>query len=115
MLLRPGAARASLVSNPAIQTDVWAYNGMVPGPEIRIRQGQRLRARLENTLPQETTIHWHGLRIPNAMDGVPGVTQDAVKPGAVLIMSLICPMREPTGTTRMQTRPNNWGVAFTAP
>lgn len=39
MLLRPGAARASLVSNPAIQTDVWAYNGMVPGPEIRIRQG----------------------------------------------------------------------------
>lgn len=81
MLLRPGASRASLVSNPAIQTDVWAYNGTVPGPEIRIRQGQRLRARLENTLPQETTIHWHGLRTPNAMDGVPGVTQDAVKPG----------------------------------
>lgn len=81
MLLRPGAAQASLVANPAYQTAVWAYNGIVPGPEIRVRQGQRLHARLENALVQETTIHWHGIRVPNAMDGVPGLTQAAVKPG----------------------------------
>ena len=81
MLLRPGAAQANLVSDPAYQTAVWAYNGIVPGPEIRVRQGQRLHARLENALAQETTIHWHGIRLPNAMDGVPGVTQAAVKPG----------------------------------
>ncbi len=61
--------------------DVWAYNGQVPGPILRVRLGQRLRVEFENRLPQPTTIHWHGVRLPNAMDGVPGVTQPPVPPG----------------------------------
>ena len=60
---------------------VWAYNGTVPGPEIRIRLGDTVRARFTNRLPQPTTIHWHGVRLPNAMDGVPYVTQPPVQPG----------------------------------
>lgn len=59
----------------------WTYNGQVPGPEIRAREGERLRITLENRLTQPTTIHWHGLPVPNRMDGVPGVTQDPVPPG----------------------------------
>jgi FtsP/CotA-like multicopper oxidase with cupredoxin domain len=61
---------------------VWAYNGQVPGPTLRIRLGETLRVRFTNKLPQETTIHWHGVRLPNAMDGVPYVTQPPVQPGA---------------------------------
>jgi FtsP/CotA-like multicopper oxidase with cupredoxin domain len=61
--------------------DVWAYGGTVPGPTLRVRSGEGLRVRLVNRLPQETTIHWHGVRVPNAMDGVPGVTQPPVRPG----------------------------------
>lgn len=60
---------------------VWAYNGQVPGPTIRIRLGDTLRAHFVNRLRDETTIHWHGVRVPNAMDGVPHVTQPPVKPG----------------------------------
>ena len=60
---------------------VWAYNGQVPGPTLRIRLGDTLRARFVNRLPDETTIHWHGVRVPNAMDGVPHVTQPPVAPG----------------------------------
>lgn len=60
---------------------VWTYNGTVPGPAIRVVQGTRLRVTLVNRLPVGTTIHWHGLRGPNMVDGVPGVTQRLVKPG----------------------------------
>ncbi|TXL07756.1 copper oxidase [Methylococcaceae bacterium CS1] len=66
---------------PPYQTSVWAYNGMVPGPVIRIKLGETLQLKLTNNLPQATTIHWHGVRVPNAMDGVPGVTQPPVQPG----------------------------------
>jgi len=51
-----------------------AYNGRIPGPEIRVREGERLRVTLKNSLREPTTIHWHGLDVPNAMDGVPGLT-----------------------------------------
>lgn len=60
---------------------VWAYNGQVPGPILRVRLGETLEVTLDNQLPQPTTIHWHGVRVPNAMDGVPGVTQPPVAPG----------------------------------
>lgn len=59
----------------------WAYNGQLPGPEIRLKEGETLRAVLKNYLPEDTTIHWHGLPVPNKMDGVPGITQSAVQPG----------------------------------
>lgn len=60
----------------------WAYNGQVPGPEIRVNEGDNVKVTFANKLPKATTIHWHGLNVPNNMDGVPGLTQDAVKPGA---------------------------------
>lgn len=78
---QPG--RALLVGGSHPKTEVWGYNGLVPGPEIRVRQGDRLRVLLENRLPEDTTIHWHGLRVPNAMDGVPRLTQDPVRPGEI--------------------------------
>ena len=62
------------------ETEIWGYDGGVPGPEIRLHQGESLTRRLVNELPQPTSVHWHGLRIPNAMDGVPGMTQDTVAP-----------------------------------
>ena len=53
----------------------------MPGPEIRVRQGDRLRVVVENGLDEETTVHWHGVRTPNAMDGVPGLSFDGIAPG----------------------------------
>ena len=56
----------------------WAYNGQVPGREIRIRKGERLRADVTNKLPADTSIHWHGIAIVNDMDGVPPLTQQPI-------------------------------------
>jgi FtsP/CotA-like multicopper oxidase with cupredoxin domain len=73
-----------LVAEPAERggQTAWTFNGTVPGPELRVMQGDRLRVTLVNHLPASTTIHWHGVRVSNAEDGVAGVTQDAVPPGA---------------------------------
>jgi FtsP/CotA-like multicopper oxidase with cupredoxin domain len=62
-----------------------AYNGRVPGPEIRVKEGERVRVVLKNSLGEPTTIHWHGVDVPNAMDGVPDVTQKPVAPGATFV------------------------------
>lgn len=67
------------------KTKVWSYNEQVPGPELRITKGDTLRIVLKNSLPDETTIHWHGIRLPNEMDGVPGVTQDPIQPGETFV------------------------------
>jgi FtsP/CotA-like multicopper oxidase with cupredoxin domain len=80
-----------LVPEPHAETAVWAYNGSVPGPEIRIRQGDRLRVVLVNLLREETTIHWHGVRVPNAMDGVPHLTQKPIAPGKAFVYEFDCP------------------------
>lgn len=64
------------------QTEVWAYNAQVPGHTLRHTRGDILDVQLKNNLPQDTTIHWHGLRLPNPMDGVPGLTQAPVTPGS---------------------------------
>lgn len=63
------------------ETNIWAYDGTAPGPVLRAKQGGRLRVRFENALPQPSSIHWHGIRIDNAMDGVSGLTQSPVVPG----------------------------------
>ena len=60
---------------------VWAYNGQVPGPELRVRLGETVRVKFTNKLPQPSTIHWHGVRVPNDMDGVPTAMRPAIKPG----------------------------------
>ncbi len=79
--LRAGKGSAQLVAQPHGKTAVWCFNDRLPGPEIRVRQGQRLRIHVENGLAEDTTVHWHGLRIPNAMDGVPHLTQRPIGPG----------------------------------
>ncbi|HKM74041.1 MAG TPA: multicopper oxidase family protein [Stellaceae bacterium] len=75
------SATVNLTGRGHPDTAVWAYDGAVPGPEIRIRQGDRLRVAVSNKLGEATTVHWHGIRLPNAMDGVPGVTQPPIQRG----------------------------------
>src|SRR5688572_18757367 len=57
------------------------YNGVVPGPEIRVTEGDKVRVVCNNQMTQSTAIHFHGVLLPNAMDGVPFITQDPIKPG----------------------------------
>jgi len=59
----------------------WAYNGQIPGPQLRANVGDKIRIRLKNELPESTSLHLHGVRVPNAMDGVDPITQPAIKPG----------------------------------
>jgi manganese oxidase len=68
---------------PAKVADVWGYNGSMPGPTIEVSEGDRVRIILHNKLPEETTIHWHGLEIPIEMDGTPYISQPPIKPGGV--------------------------------
>ena len=58
-----------------------AYNGIVPGPTLRVVEGQPVRVNVRNDMKESTAVHWHGQRVPNAMDGVPFVTQPPIKPG----------------------------------
>ena len=80
--LRPATSVAQLDATAGASTNVWAYNGSVPGPLLRVRQGVPLHVAVENGLVEATTIHWHGIRLPNAMDGVPGLTQPPIEPGS---------------------------------
>jgi manganese oxidase len=66
---------------PGTFVDAFGYNGQVPGPEIRVRQGDRVRVNFFNQLDESTTVHFHGVTVPNAMDGVPFITQPPVTPG----------------------------------
>jgi FtsP/CotA-like multicopper oxidase with cupredoxin domain len=74
------SATVNLTGNGYPDTAVWAYDGTVPGPELRVRQGQPVRITVANKLDEDTTVHWHGIRLPNAMDGVPGLTQKPIRP-----------------------------------
>ncbi len=80
-VLEPMFGKVQLLPAAYPATDVWGYGGKVPGPEIKITQGSRVHRRLVNSLVQPTSIHWHGIHIDNRMDGVPGLTQEAVSPG----------------------------------
>jgi len=77
-LLRAMQGSVPLVGPDYPATGIWGYEGAVPGPELRFRQGERLRVALSNLLPADTTVHWHGIRLPNAMDGVPDLTQPPI-------------------------------------
>lgn len=74
-------ARQQIVPVQYGDTDIWSFNGTTPGPVLRAKQGERVRIVVENKLAEPTTVHWHGIRVPNAMDGVPGLTQEPVLPG----------------------------------
>lgn len=68
---------------PKISVDAYAFNGQVPGPTLRFNEGDRVRINVTNRLPETTTVHWHGLVLPNVMDGPARVTQDPIKNGGV--------------------------------
>src|SRR5579871_3040793 len=66
---------------PGLKAHCWGYNGQVHGPTIEIVEGDRVRIYVTNKLPAATVVHWHGLHLPNGMDGVGGLTQRAIRPG----------------------------------
>ena len=74
-------AMKNVAGSQAPDTSVWTYDGQVPGPVLAVQVGERLQIAFDNHLPQPTTVHWHGLRVPNAMDGVPELTQALIMPG----------------------------------
>ena len=75
------AREAEVELAPGTIFRTWMYDGQCPGPEIRVTEGERLIVTVENQLPEGTTIHWHGIPVPNDMDGVPGLTQEPIAPG----------------------------------
>ena len=74
---------------PGVMTMADTFNGTVPGPTIRVTEGDTVRVTVNNELPQETSVHWHGLHVPNEMDGVAGVTQDPIMPGETFTYEFI--------------------------
>ena len=83
--------KAHLIGPDRPLTNVWSYDGEIPGRTLRLRQGEPVRIVVENRLDEDTTIHWHGIRLPNTMDGVPGLTQMPIKPGGTFIYEFTPP------------------------
>ena len=79
--LQAAEGSTNLTATDGLNTGVWQYNRLTPGPVIRIKQGETLLVPFSNKLSQPTSVHWHGLRIANRMDGVPGMTQPLIQPG----------------------------------
>jgi manganese oxidase len=75
--------------SPGKSVNAWTYNGVVPGPTIRVNVGDKVRVVLHNHLPESTVIHFHGLIVPFAMDGVPYITQNPVEPGQDFTYALV--------------------------
>jgi len=74
---------------PGMKAHLWGYNGQSPGPTIEVVEGDRVRIFVTNKLPEHTSIHWHGQRLPNGMDGVAGLNQRAIKPGKTFMYEFI--------------------------
>lgn len=89
----------------ALASDLWGYNGEISGPVIKLRQGRPATIRFTNLLPEPTSVHWHGLRIENSMDGVSGLTQPAVLPGESFVYEFTPP---DTGTYWYHAHNNSW-------
>jgi len=84
---------------PGKFVEAFAYNGVLPGPEIRVTEGDKVRIIVANELPQSTSVHFHGVMVPNSMDGVPYITQPPIKPGSAFIYEF--PIREGNAGTHM--------------
>jgi len=94
----PNVVEVAIAAQPAMlslvpggPTPVWTYNGQLPGPQIRARVGDRVIVHFTNQLPVETTVHWHGLRVPAAMDGMPGHSQAPIAPGGAFDYDFVVP------------------------
>jgi FtsP/CotA-like multicopper oxidase with cupredoxin domain len=70
---------------PGMKAHLWGYNGQSPGPTIECVEGDKIRMFVTNKLPEHTTVHWHGVMVPNGMDGVGGLTQPHIKPGKTFV------------------------------
>lgn len=70
---------------PGLQINAWGYNGQTPGPTIEAVEGDRVRIYVENRLPASTSVHWHGVLLPNGMDGVAGLNQRRIEPGQTFV------------------------------
>jgi len=70
---------------PGMVINAWGYNGQTPGPTIEAVEGDRVRLLVTNKLGEPTSVHWHGLFVPNGMDGVVGLTQKAIPPGETYV------------------------------
>ncbi len=79
-------------TKPGTKVEAWAYNDQVPGPQIRVVEGDRVRFVFRNELDQSTAVHFHGLEIPNEVDGVPFITQPPVKPGETHTYEFVVPV-----------------------
>ncbi len=78
-----------------VTVTAWAYDGMVPGPLIRVTEGDKVKILIKNNLPEPTTIHWHGIQVPNNMDGIPDETQKPIQPGEIFTYEFVA---KPAGT-----------------
>ncbi|HLM72086.1 MAG TPA: multicopper oxidase domain-containing protein, partial [Polyangiaceae bacterium] len=74
---------------PGLKAEVWGYNGSTPGPTIEAVEGDRVRIYVTNRLPEPTTVHWHGLVLPNGMDGVAGLSQRPIPPGETYVYEFV--------------------------
>ncbi|MCM2250743.1 MAG: copper oxidase [Ramlibacter sp.] len=74
---------------PGFKAHLWGYNGQSPGPTIEVVEGDRVRIFVTNRLPEHTSIHWHGQRLPNGMDGVGGLTQKQIPPGKTFVYEFV--------------------------
>jgi FtsP/CotA-like multicopper oxidase with cupredoxin domain len=94
--MRDGVKEFHLVAEPVVRefapgfkANLWGYNGQSPGPTIEVVEGDKLRIFVTNRLPEATTIHWHGQRLPNGMDGVTGLTQPSIPPGKTFVYEFV--------------------------
>jgi plastocyanin len=74
-------APTTIETEPGVTKQAYAFNGIVPGPTLRVNEGDKVRIIVDNNLPFATAVHWHGMILPNEQDGVPGITQPAIEPG----------------------------------
>ncbi|MDQ6824943.1 MAG: multicopper oxidase domain-containing protein, partial [Candidatus Eremiobacteraeota bacterium] len=74
---------------PGMKANLWGYNGQSPGPTIEVVEGDQVRIFVTNKLPEHTSIHWHGQRLPNGMDGVSGLTQPPILPGKTFVYEFV--------------------------
>ena len=94
--MNQGAKEFHLVAEPVVRemcegfkAQLWGYNGQSPGPTIEVVEGDRVRIFVTNKLPEVTSVHWHGQRLPNGMDGVTGLTQKAIEPGKTYVYEFV--------------------------
>ena len=93
---------------PGMIARLWGYNGQSPGPTIEAVEGDKVRIFVTNRLPEHTTMHWHGMLLPNGMDGVGGLTQPHIKPGKTFVYEFQLGRAARSCTTRMPTRWCRW-------